>query len=119
MANSDAQRRAEMALHKAQRISERAAEAVKEAQEALAAVKMPKSPGDGQYSISVRFDRRGATYTFLMLIHNGTVYTTAVKDGGQFRSFDQFIAWLEDKKPFWTSDILNLVSDEVAVEVQL
>ena len=115
----NAKRRAEQALVVAERLQEDATNAIAEARTALKRLDRPQSPGDGHYSINVQFDRRGATYTFLMLIHNEIVYTTAVKDGGQFRSFGQFIDWLEGKEPFWTSDILNLVADDVAVVVNL
>lgn len=105
--------------HKAELALASAELALAEARLALEKLDRPKSPGDGQYKIDVRFDQFGAKYTFLMLIHKGTVYTTAVKDGGQFRTFDQFIEWLENKKPYFASDIIKLGDGATAVQVSL
>lgn len=115
----NAKRRAEKALQAAENLQKRAAQAIEAAQQELKKLERPQSPGDGRYEVSVKFDRGGTTYTFLLLINRGVVYTTAVKDGGQFASFDAFYEWLEGKDAFWVSDLYTLRTDGTALEWEL
>lgn len=82
---------------------------LREAREAVERLSAPVSPGRGSYSIDVRFERNGPTYTFLVLIgRTGKIYTTAVADGGTFRNFDEFVAWLRGKEPFTCTDLIRV-----------
>lgn len=82
---------------------------LREAREAMERLSLPDNPGQGQYAIDVRFERGGGLYTFLVLITgNGRVYTTAVKDGGTFDSFDAFVEWLRGKEPYSATNLTHV-----------
>lgn len=112
----NAKRRAERALRDAENLQKQAALAIESAQRELKKLERPESPGDGRYEVSVKFDQGGQTYTFLLLISRGVVYTTAVKDGGKFASFGAFYDWLESKDAYRVSDLYALRADGVALE---
>lgn len=103
------QRRAELALAHAEDMAQRALQAVEDAKRAVEATKLPKSPGAGSYSMSVRFEPGGIKYTFLVLISpTSGVYTTAIKDGGKFASFRDFAQWIRNRKPYYCSPLEEL-----------
>lgn len=112
----NAKRLAERALQDAESLQKRANLAIEVAQRELKKLERPESPGDGQYRVSVKFDQGGQTYTFLLLVNRGVVYTTAVKDGGKFASFGAFYDWLESKDAYRIGDLYNLKTDSVALE---
>lgn len=115
----NAKRLAERALRDAENLQKRANVAIEAAQRAMKKLDRPQSPGDGRYEVSVKFDRGGKTYTFLLLINRGVVYTTAVKDGGKFASFGAFYEWLEGKDAFWVSDLYTLEVEGIVLELDL
>lgn len=89
-----------------------------EAQAAVEKLSAPVSPGRGSYTIDVRFERGGPRYTFLVLIGpRGSIYTTAVADGGKFPSFDSFVEWLRGKDAFSVSNLFRIEATGEGIEL--